>query len=84
MKHYAKPTVEIYVLAGNESICGGCSEKLRDNQNLNSLVAWAAGDADGVITEAEAKNLFGIGESCANQIESYCKFTSAGISVSWS
>lgn len=88
MKHYVKPTVEIYELSGNEAICGGCTNKLRDNTNLNALLAMSFPGADSnndmVLSEAEAKNLFGIGESCSIQIESYCKFTSTGMNVSWS
>ena len=32
MKHYEKPTVEMYSLCGNETICGGCSEKLKETK----------------------------------------------------
>ena len=85
MKNYKKPTVEIYVLAGNETICGGCGEKLSENTDLNTFLGLDYGDGDGVLTKAESENLFGLGESCSTEINGYCKFTSTGISnLSWS
>lgn len=84
MKHYVKPTVEIYSLCGNETICGGCTEKLNSNNNLNILLGLDYGDKDGVLTKQEAGMLFGVGESCQTEVEGYCKFTGTAQNVSWS
>lgn len=84
MKHYEKPTVEIYLLSGNETICGGCTNKLRDNKNLNTLIGLDYGNLDGVLTKQEASMLFGVGEGCHTEVDGYCKFTGTAQSVSWS
>ena len=87
MKQYMKPTVEIYILAGNETICGGCDVKLRDDTtNLANTLDFLGGNGDGTLTKTEAENLFGVGESCTNEIIMYCKFTSSGGTgnISWS
>lgn len=86
MKHYEKPTVEMYSLCGNETICGGCDEKLKENENLNILFGLDYGNLDGVLTEEEADMLFGMGDDCKGkiQVEGYCKFTGAAQNISWS
>lgn len=84
MKHYEKPAVEIYSLCGNETICGGCGEKLKDNKNLNTLLGLEYGDMDGTLTKNEANMLFGVGEGCQVEVERYCKFTGTEQNISWS
>lgn len=84
MKHYVKPTVEIYSLLGNETICGGCALKLRDDAILNAQVAFSILDADGVLTKDEADMLFGLEAGCNTKVEGYCKFTGTAQNVSWS
>lgn len=84
MKHYVKPSVEIYSLTGNETICGGCAEKLNSNKNLNTLLGLDYGDLDGVLTKQEASTLFGLGEGCQTEVDGYCKFTGTAQSISWS
>lgn len=85
MKHYVKPTVEIYMLSGNETICGGCDIKIKDNASLGATLDFLGGNDDGTLTKEESKNIFGPGESCEREIINYCKFTSVGTSnVSWS
>ena len=84
MKKYEKPTVEIFLLSGNETICGGCVNKLCDDETLNGEIAWLINDADGVLTKEEASSLFGPEDSCAVEINGYCKFTGTANSISWS
>lgn len=85
MKHYEKPTIEIYSLCGNEAICGGCTNKLNKNDgNLNTLLGLDYGNKDGVLTEDEANMLFGLDESCQTKIDGYCKFTGTAQNISWS
>ena len=84
MKHYVKPTVEMYSLSGNETICGGCGIKLRDDKYRNGLFDLEYGNRDGTLTKEEAEVLFGMDEACNIKIDDYCKFTSTAQSISWS
>ena len=47
MKNYVKPTVEIYTLSGNETICGGCDIKIKDNASLGATLDFLGGNDDG-------------------------------------
>lgn len=83
-KIYEKPNLTMFSLVGNENICGGCTLKLSENTTLNETIAFLLFDADGILTRAEASNVFGNGEDgCVRVVDNYCKFTSSG-NVSWS
>ena len=88
MKDYIKPTIEIYSLLGNETICGGCEEKLRDNTAMNGLIArfFPETDPNGdfKLSRDEVSVIFGDGEGCQQEVIGYCKFTSTTSGLSWS
>lgn len=88
MKHYEKPTVEMYSLCGNETICGGCESKLMNNSNLKQLITMdfpeTDSNGDKNLSKDEVLAMFGTGESCKIEIEGYCKFTGTVSGLSWS
>lgn len=84
MKIYKKPSIEIYTLSGNETICGGCDVKIRDDATLGNQLDFLGGNMDGKLTKDEAELIFGTNESCVNEVEDYCKFLGTVSNLSWS
>ena len=86
MKYYEKPTVEMYSLNGNETICGGCQVKLKleENASIAETLDFLGGNADDVLTKAEVSMIFGSNEDCQNPVETYCKFNGTVSGLSWS
>ena len=85
-RKYEKPNLTMFSLVGNETICGGCSDgiKLSQDSTMKEFIDRYYGNFDGVLTKEEASNLFGIEDSCATQIDGYCKFTGTVQNIAWS
>ena len=92
MKAYVKPTLQLYSLHANDTLCtsSGCSAMLSQDSILASNILIASSHSDRVndgITKDDFTGLFGQGESCAEPVSytEFCKFTASPTSqVFWS
>ena len=88
MKNYEKPRLMFLSLSGNDQLCGSCADmmvKYPDKQGillgqdptgeLAQNIDMMIGNRDRVLSREEGLMAFGADESCARQINGYCKFT---------
>lgn len=80
MKEYKKPAMMALSLSANDMLCGDCNVKTRFTDDP-FIKKWtedfgAGGNVPGVLDPGD--NVFGAGEDCSIELDTYCKYGPTG------